>query len=305
VLGRSHRSFSKMLRKIKSLIIVSSLIALLLASFLIFGAMATQASGVSGSRSSGIETVLPVASTHPYIPAPLPVTPSVSVGGITAIGSYNWGGYALNSTAGTVTFVHGNWKVPSVHGTLCSSTAWHASSTWVGIDGVSSGTVEQTGTASDCYEGVLYYFAWYEFYPAGSVQITKLTIHPGDTISANVTYSSGKFIAGIKDVTTGVSFKTAATAVSGAQESSAEWIAESPSGQIGVLELANFYKVTFNQASATISGTRGTIGHFSSIAYSINAIDYPAGSPIKVVVSALSSTGNAFTASWKSQGPYG
>ena len=41
---------------------------------------------------------------------------------------------------------------------------------WVGIDGFSDGTVEQLGTAAQCYEGVTYYYVWYEMFPAGTVE---------------------------------------------------------------------------------------------------------------------------------------
>src|SRR5690348_707254 len=57
--------------------------------------------------------------------------------------SSNWAGYAV--TGGTYTTVTSNWVQPAV---TCSSTAY--SSFWVGIDGDTSSTVEQTGTEADC-----------------------------------------------------------------------------------------------------------------------------------------------------------
>ena len=40
------------------------------------------------------------------------------------------------------------------------------------------GTVEQTGTDSDCNGGSPVYYAWYEFYPAFPVDL-GMTIKPG------------------------------------------------------------------------------------------------------------------------------
>ena len=98
--------------------------------------------------------------------------------------STNWCGYAVTASKGAVTKVQGSWIVPSVTGT---TTAY--SSFWVGIDGFSSNTVEQIGTDSDISGGRPSYYAWYEFYPSPMYEIRTLTIHPGDVMSATVTYS--------------------------------------------------------------------------------------------------------------------
>src|SRR5260370_36349871 len=77
--------------------------------------------------------------------------------------STNWSGYAVETNlatpqSGVVSDVKGQWIVPSV---TCNSTATYAS-LWVGIDGYSSNSVEQTGTDSDCSGGSGVYYAWYE-----------------------------------------------------------------------------------------------------------------------------------------------
>jgi len=58
--------------------------------------------------------------------------------------STNWSGYA--ATTGTYTSVSASWTEPT--GT-CSGTAKY-SSFWVGLDGYSSSSVEQTGSEVDC-----------------------------------------------------------------------------------------------------------------------------------------------------------
>jgi hypothetical protein len=165
--------------------------------------------------------------------------------------STNWSGYALNTPAGAVSHVAGNWVVPAV-----ASTNSGYSSAWVGIDGWSSATVEQIGTDSDYLNGQARYYAWYEMYPAAPVNLT-LTISPGDTISASVNYlGANHFALSITNVTTGSSFSTTQTS-STAQLSSAEWIQEAPSSFSGVLPLANFGTINFSGANATVSGTTG------------------------------------------------
>jgi hypothetical protein len=177
--------------------------------------------------------------------------------------STNWSGYAaetnLNSPASNaVTSVSGTWTVPTVTG---KANAY--SSVWVGIDGYSSNSVEQLGTEQDTSRsGATSYYAWWEMYPNPSVQITSMTIHPGDSISASVTYSSGAFTLQITDSTTGQSFSTTQASAT-AQRSSAEWVVEAPSSISGVLPLANFGTATFTGAQATINRTTGAIDNAS------------------------------------------
>ena len=115
--------------------------------------------------------------------------------------SENWSGYAVTGSAFTV--AKGSWTVPSVN---CGKTPNTYSSFWVGIDGYSSSTVEQTGTDSDCSGSSARYYAWYEFYPAGSILISSVGVSPGNKMSASVTYSGSQFTVKITNVTTGKSF---------------------------------------------------------------------------------------------------
>ena len=181
--------------------------------------------------------------------------------------STNWSGYAVSANRGSVTSVVGSWVVPTVSGT---GTAY--SSTWVGIDGFSSSTVEQIGTDSDVYNGVPQYYAWFEMYPNPSYTLS-LAIHPGDTITASVSYANSRFTLQIADTTDGQSASLNRYA-SHAQRSSAEWIEEAPSSYYGPLPLANFGSVTFSGARATIGGTTGPIDNstWANKAYPINMV---------------------------------
>ena len=210
--------------------------------------------------------------------------------------STNWSAYAV--TGSNVTFVQGSWIVPTVTG---SRFATAYSSFWVGIDGFSSSTVEQTGTDSDVQRGRSVYYAWYEFYPSEAMQqISGFTIKPGDVISASVTYSSGVFTLLIADENTGASYSKTGT-VSGATETSAEWIAEAPSSYFGVLPLANFGTVNFANCYTTVVGTTGSIGSFGSAAVQEITMVSRRGA-VKALPSALSG-GTSFSVVWKSAGP--
>ena len=172
------------------------------------------------------------------------------------VSSTNWSGYAAFASPANsaVTAVSGTWSVPTV--TPGPTPGW--SSSWVGIDGFNSGSVEQIGTEQDITSsGTAQYYAWYEMYPKGLVQITSMTIKAGDQISASVTYDgSGKFTLSITDGSQ--SYSTTQSAKR-AKRSSAEWIEEAPSSIFGVLPLANFGTVNFSNAKATLNGTTGPI----------------------------------------------
>jgi len=220
--------------------------------------------------------------------------------------STNWSGYAVTGASGSVSDAKGSWTVPAIQGS-CTSTNQY-SSFWVGIDGFSSGTVEQTGTDSDCQNGVPTYYAWYEFFPHPSFLISGLTISPGDHISAEAHFNGRSFVVTITDTSTGHSFSTAAK-VRGAQRSSAEWIAEAPSSSGGILPLANFGTVSYGTDNtgvamtcyATISGTTAAIGAFGSSTQQITMVS--GSGSVKAQPSALSSDGTSFSVTWQSSGP--
>ena len=104
--------------------------------------------------------------------------------------SVNWSGYAVTGAANSITIAQASWTVPKV---TCGSGETSYSAFRVGIHGFSSTTVEQTGTDSDCAHGTPTYYAWFEFYPKASKDISKLTISAGDEIGARVSFASGTF----------------------------------------------------------------------------------------------------------------
>jgi Peptidase A4 family len=220
-----------------------------------------------------------------------------------SVESENWSGYAV--TGSSFTAAEGSWTIPTVN---CSTTPNTYSSFWVGLDGYSSSTVEQTGTDSDCDGRTPSYYAWYEFYPAGSVLISSVPVSPGNHMSAKVTFSGSQFTVTITNETTGKSFSKNGS-VSGAARSSAEWIAEAPccTRRGGILPLADFGTVDFGQDYTNVGGTNdatdssnsGDIGSFGSAVNSITMVSSSGAQ--EAVPSALSSDGTSFTVTWKSE----
>jgi len=213
-----------------------------------------------------------------------------ATGNIQTANSPNWSGYAV--TGKNFTQAKGSWIVPTVN---CAGNANSSASFWVGLDGWTTATVEQTGTDSDCNGKAPAYYAWYEFFPKAGVTITSIAVHPGDVMSAEITYTAPTFTASITDETTGASF-TKSALVPGAKRASAEWIAE-----MNGSKFSNFGTVGFGQDStkipatnsATNETTSGGIAVFGNNAWKsilVNNNGAPLATP-----SALSTDGTSFT----------
>lgn len=201
---------------------------------------------------------------------------------ITNSTSTNWSGYAV--TGSRFTSVSASWKQPTA---TCSATAY--SSFWVGLDGDTSNTVEQTGTDADCSGRSPQYYAWYEMYPKFPVNLSQ-PVAPGDTMTASVTTDGrGNFTLTISDTSRGWTNVTKAKLKS-AKLSSAEVIAEAPSSSGGVLPLANFGTASFTAAKAN-----GSL--LTSTTPNIDPITMASGSTVKAQPGSIS--GGTFSVTWK------
>ena len=232
--------------------------------------------------------------------------PPLVVENVTVEESTNWSGYAVEGSSFTKAL--GSWTVPSVD---CSKTPNTYAAFWVGIDGWTSNTVEQTGTDSDCDGSHPSYYAWYEFYPEPSFLISSVAVAPGDQMSASVTYSRStkKFTITIKNENTGQSYSKSAK-VSGAARSSAEWIAEAPccTNSGGILPLSDFGTVDLGEDYTGVSSTNyatdssgsGSIGSFGSKVFESIMVKGSTGAN-EAVPSGLSSDGTSFSVQWDSE----
>jgi len=207
--------------------------------------------------------------------------------------STNWSGYAAKGT--TFKAVSGRWKEPAVN---CSVAPNGIVVFWVGIDGYTSGTVEQDGTIAICTSGVASYYDWWEMYPTNSVQIVN-AISAGDMFVSSVKYGGGSsYTLTVTDQTHGGASFTTNQSCSNCQRSSAEWIAEAPccSGN-NFYPLPNWGKIKFSKSSATDdAGHTGTISDSAWQNDEITMVNN--SSQVKAQPSGLKKNGAVFSVKW-------
>lgn len=265
----------------------------------------------------------------------------------TSAESYNWSGYAVTGSKGSVTDVTASWIVPpatcsrALTATGQNDTGGYASF-WVGIDGWNSNTVEQIGTDSDCAtpsgspSANPTYYAWFEFYPQGAYYVGNpdngfyhYVVKPYDVIKAEVSAAPGAtgprgrnggtiFTAVITDETQGWTFTTNSS-MPNAQQSSAEWIAETPYGcstGVGYCVLSDFGSASYGQsyapipgfptAYATVGGKSGPLGSFGSSIQEAIMVSYENPATYMATPTALAPAGTSatsFTITWLNAGP--
>jgi hypothetical protein len=163
-----------------------------------------------------------------------------------AANSLNWAGYAVDGVSHAFRSVSASWREPRVD---CKGVRGRRlASFWVGLDGANSNSVEQLGTDSDCRGKTPVYFAWWEMFPAVSVDF-RTTVRPGDLMSASVTFHAPRtYVLFIRDATRHWK-RTIIKKQAGLARSSAEIIAEAPAlligGQPVIQNLADFGTMRF------------------------------------------------------------
>jgi hypothetical protein len=256
-------------------------------------------------------------SAHPSLASPGTTSPgsqgvhlpAAANGTVTSFPSINWSGYGdSESGSNTVSYVSGSWTIPTVQ---CLPAPYENQDAfladWVGIDGLTNGTVEQLGTGVQCFEGVEYYYVWYEMFPAGTVEEgTTACINdnvdcpqPGDRISASVSVTpagdgNNNYTLQLTDHTRPQeSFSvTASCATTTCADSSAEWIVERPAFELSfgpqIVPLADFGTSFFSSADVVSGGRFSSSGHFQdgpvydipmtddTLSYYLDCVDQPA-----------------------------
>jgi hypothetical protein len=249
--------------------------------------------GLAGPASAAV-TSTAAASNVPVPGGPMVKANSAPGHSQATTISENWSGYAATAGKKQFTYVHSSWVVPAI---TCPGVANQWASEWVGLDGYNTPTVEQDGTDGHCGGAgntTPKYEAWYELYPAGSVNV--FAVHAGDIIDASVSYANGQFTLTVSDLSTGKTSSTSAACADCAR-ASAEWIIERPALCNNALtncfltELADFGTTTMSGDEAQVAG-----GNVKGVAGFANNF------PIDMVdpVSALS--GKSFTATWDRSG---
>lgn len=174
--------------------------------------------------------------------------------------SHNWSGSVLSdppSNNDAFTSVSATLTVPKV--TLDGPETYQAASAWVGIDGATvSDAILQTGLDFGFRNGKPYHNAWYQWFPAASVQFDNLDISEGDVITASVhatSPTSGECL--IENKSTGqkasetVSANKPTSTLSG---KNAEWIVEDFLKGQEPVALVDFGEVWFEGCEARTRG---------------------------------------------------
>jgi hypothetical protein len=239
--------------------------------------------------------------------------------------SSNWAGYAvtpLDATTSTspptppappvpttptsFTSVSGSWVQPKVS---CTKSKATYAAFWVGLGGFSptSQALEQIGTQATCTTtGKAKYSMWYELVPAASVPI-RFKVFPGNAFTGSVKVDGTQVTLEIRNLTRRTNF-TKTLFMAEPDLSSAEWIAEAPTGcntsRCVQLPLAKFSKLTFTKASATTSD--GHTGTISDVSWSptVISLENSASDPLATdtsgaLPSPLSTNGASFAVVWQ------
>ncbi len=256
------------------------------------------ANGQTADEAVGLEPILP-PTPEPIVPAgPSPGSTGLpNLGYPTALSSTNYAGYGAQLPGQSVTAVAGSWVQPAVH---CSGKETSAVATWVGIDDGGLQDLEQIGTEAFCRAGTTSptYLEWYEMYPQPQVEIR--TIRAGDHFSATVTRRGSSWTLAIRDVTAKRSFTTRQTRTASAIQ--ALWVIEAPArilanGELQILPLTSFGRVTMTACTAVAGGTRRAIGDARWAHY---RFDMRTPSNVaKADTSSLGGGGSAFSSSWR------
>ena len=262
----------------------------------------------AGSAASGRVAAHPVAAANRVSPGG-PIVPASAAGHASAqaagqrfsvaMNSYNWSGFAVTSSK-KFTYAESRFVQPTLTCPGDHANEW--ASNWVGLDGFNNATVEQDGTAATCAGSgntTPEYTAWYEMYPAASVNV--FSVKPGDTINTSVSYSNGKFTLTVSDLTSGKSSTHTAKCAS-CTRASAEWIVERPelctsATHCFLAHLADF-GTTSMSAKVRVAGVSAAQGIPNFRNYNITMFD--------TTNTQLDSVGkvssNAFPATWLAEG---
>jgi hypothetical protein len=277
---------------------------LMLAAALVLGALATAA---PATASVG-------ASAGPGQPAPSPGhhlggLQQLAAGSTYPVNFYNWSGYAATGGKPFVA-VESTYVQPAVSCPVPG--AWTVF--WVGFDGFFNGTVEQAGTEAICGSGpkpTATYYAWWEMYPTNSIQAMPITVRPGDSIHASVTFDprTATYAMTVVDKTSGQRYTQTARCAPNltCSRDSAEWIVERPTLGSVYTPLADWstMRLAVDRAATATQLANGKVTAkpayqpVSGFPYTpINMVDDPYTGKTLATVGPLSDSGGAFTDTW-------
>jgi Peptidase A4 family len=104
-----------------------------------------------------------------------------------------WSGLIISNPNTSYFTVWGTWTVPSVLAGL-GGTGDFVSSIWVGLNGDSllqAGTEQDVSVSPSLFFGGSSYYAWFEWFPANTVQLDGFSVSPGQTVVVSISPMSG------------------------------------------------------------------------------------------------------------------
>jgi peptidase A4-like protein len=171
--------------------------------------------------------------------------------------SGNWsGGVVYAPTGQSFKWVQGDWVCPNVYAPTQNQAYYNVN--WIGIDGDGSGDVCQAGMVCEVTNNSRTINPWHEWYPSSWVNITNLTILPGDLISMLIcTAGAGSTSATIYfgNVSSGLTTSYTITAPTGTKlvGNSAEWIVETPGINGQTAQMPDYGEVFFSTCQAGLT----------------------------------------------------
>jgi hypothetical protein len=178
----------------------------------------------------------------------------------------NWSGGVVYAPSGqSFKWVQGDWVVPNVYPP--AQNKWYYCANWIGLDGDGSGDVCQAGMICSVFQSgtsiTRSIYPWHEWFPSSWVEITNLTVNPGDLISMLICtpQGAGSTTATIYfgNQTSGVSTSYQITAPSGTKlaGNSAEWIVETPVVNGVLTQMPDYGEVFFSSCEGYL--TNGSV----------------------------------------------
>jgi len=206
--------------------------------------------------------------------------------------SENWSGYVALGTVFTKT--QARFVVPKVTCTVAKART----SIWSGFDGYANNTAEQAGIEVACAGATgktPQYSAWWEMYPTNTEQAMPLTIVPGNVITVNVNYVSGKYFLEVVDGTKSYSKTVSCAAGLVCARAYAEWIVERPSVKGAYTSLGSWGMMQMYSDTAASTSGLAPITHYT---YTALNMESDSGNYL-ATVSTLGTGGASFYDYWK------
>jgi hypothetical protein len=181
----------------------------------------------------------------------------------------NWSGGVVYAPSGqSFKWVQGDWVVPDIYPP--TQNQWYYCLNWIGLDGDGSGDVCQAGMVCAAYQSgssiIRTIYPFHEWYPSSWVEITNLSINPGDLISMLICtqQGAGSTTATIyfANTTSGVSTSYTITAPSGTSlvGNSAEWVVETPMVNGVLTQMPDYGEVFFSTCEAYLTNNTSVNG---------------------------------------------